>query len=106
MGGGATRRDAAKEQAETIERLRASNLALARESELRRRTEEQVRRTAELDAFRVRLADALREHSDPVAAGTEAARLLAQHLGADVSSFAAMAAEADVDVIPRTAPRD
>lgn len=106
LGGGATRRDAAKEQAETIERLRASNLALARESELRRRTEEQVRRTAELDAFRVRLADALREHSDPVAAGTEAARLLAQHLGADVAYFAEIDAEADVYVITDTFSRN
>jgi len=49
----------------------------------RKEAEERARRAAELDAFRVRLADALRPLADPVHIQAEACRLLGEHLGVD-----------------------
>lgn len=49
----------------------------------RKQAEKQVHRAAEMDAFRVKLADALRSLTDPMQIQAEACRLLGEQLGVD-----------------------
>ena len=54
----------------------------------RARAEAQLQRAAEFDAFRVRLADALRPLSDPIQIQTAACSLLGEHLQVDRTYYA------------------
>jgi len=67
--------------------LREANVALVRELEVRRRAESQLRRAAELDAYRLRLAEALRRNTEPAPVIREALRLLGEQLRADYAYF-------------------
>ncbi|WP_346293186.1 GAF domain-containing protein [Sphaerothrix gracilis] len=49
----------------------------------RKRSEAQLRAAAEVDAFRVKLSDALRSLSDPIAIQRAASRIVGEHLEAD-----------------------
>ncbi|HEX7001386.1 MAG TPA: GAF domain-containing protein [Trueperaceae bacterium] len=77
-----------EDQSDTNAILREVNLALVRELEASRRADLRLRRAAEVDAFRVRLADALRRNSEPTHVIREALRLVAEQLDADYAYFA------------------